>query len=546
MSNPGTSTWATSTATKKGIVWSGSLLGSHNPSNLGYQEPRYQKRYKLTEEQLLHKKLPSSLIIQFRNKDGEEVGENMDVPTTSNCEELCTLLHSLLDEEDQSTSNKKQPYAFYATLENGEEVEITSSITSLLTNYQSLLSTEKVLEIKYQPLALFRVRPVTRCTDTLQGHTEAILHVSFSPDGKQLASGGGDTTVRFWDIQTNTCKTIGKGHKNHVLCVSWSPDSRRFASGDKSGMLISWDIKHGKALPNILRNAHKKFITSICWEPLHLNSKCERIVSSSKDGTIRVWNVRTQSCEITLSGHLDSVECVVWSGEGLLYSASRDRTIKVWAANLPLNQGFGKLIRTLQGHAHRVNTLALSCEYVTRTGPFDPMTYTFYTNEEGAYQHACQKYKDFKGNSESERLISGSDDNTLIFWDPTVSKHPIKRLTGHQQLVNHIAFSPDARYFASASFDKKVKLWDGKTGQYLATFTGHVGAVYRVAWSSDSRYLCSASKDSTVKLWQLGEKNAVETLPGHADEVYALDWSPSGRGGVASGSKDRTIKIWKH
>jgi len=465
----------------------------------------------------------------------------MDLPTTSNCDELCTLLHSLLEEEDD-----KKPYAFYARLEDGEEVEIASDLTTLLHNYQNLISTEKVLEITYQPLALFRVRPVTRCTDTLEGHTEAILHVMFSPDGKQLASGGGDTTVRFWDIQTNTCKTIGRGHKNHVLCVSWSPDSRRFASGDKSGMLISWDQKLGKASPTILRNAHKKFITGICWEPLHLNSKCERLVTSSKDSTVRVWNVRTQSCEITLSGHADSVECVVWSGEGLLYSASRDRTIKVWAANLPLNQGFGKLIRTLQGHAHRVNTLALSCEYITRTGPFHPTKYTFYTNEHDAYQHACQKYNDFKGSAEHERLISGSDDNTLILWNPTESKQPIKRLTGHQSLVNHIAFSPDARFFASASFDKKVKLWDGKTGQYLATFTGHVGSVYRIAWSSDSRYLCSASKDSTVKLWQIGQKNAVETLPGHYDEVYALDWSPSGRGGVASGSKDRTVKIWKH
>lgn len=81
---------------------------------------------------------------------------------------------------------------------------------------------------------------------------------------------------------------------------------------------------------------------------------------------------------------------------------------------------------------------------------------------------------------EAERLVSGSDDFTLFLWAPTEDKKPVKRLTGHQQPVNHLAFSPDGRRFASASFDKKVKVWDGRTGVFLATLNGHVGAVYQV------------------------------------------------------------------
>lgn len=380
--------------------------------------------------------------------------------------------------------------------------------------------------------------------------------------GRHLASGGGDTTVRFWDTNTSLPRHTCYGHKNHVLCTSWSPCSTRFASSDKNGVLITWDPTTGKAIAMI--KAHSKYITSMAWEPIHRIKKlpqststnngqkkiligcCERLVTASKDNLIKIWNVRTRQCQVTMSGHTDSVECVKWGGEGLIYSASRDRTIKVWCAEATTSaKDIGKLVRTLKGHGHRINTLALSSDYVCRTGPYDYKTTKFNSNED-MFAAAKEKYEKFKGSGEPERLVSGSDDFTLFLWHPAEQKQPIKRLTGHQQLVNHIAFSPDGRYFASASFDKKVKIWNGKSGEFLATLTGHVGAVYQVAWSADSRFLVSASKDSTAKLWEMPVgKRAKETLPGHADEVYALDWSPNGSS-VATGSKDRTIKIWKH
>ncbi|KAG6618777.1 Notchless family protein [Phytophthora cinnamomi] len=470
----------------------------------------------------------TSAIAQFQSEDGTNVGPQLEIPMSSNVRQMEELVNELLQ-----NGKNRVPYSLFIG-----ETEVTTSLKATVEELK--LSTETALTITFQPLAAFRVRPVTRCSDTLQGHSEAILHVSFSPDGKRLASGGGDATVRFWD--TNTCmpKHTGRGHKHHVLCTAWSPDGTRFASADRNGEIRLWDPLTGKQIGQPMKG-HKQWVNSLTWEPMHRNATCERFASSSKDGSIKVWNARTGRSVASLSGHTDSVECIKWGGEGLLYSASRDRTIKVWAME---GEHVGKLVRTLIGHGHRINTLALNVDYVCRSGPFSHNTKSFASREE-MQQAALKRYQEVR-KGQPERLVSGSDDFTLFFWEPSESKKPLARLTGHQQPVNHLCFSPDGRYFASASFDKKVKIWNGQNGKFVATLTGHVGAVYQVCWSSDSRLIVTASKDSTVKVWELSEpKNAKTTLSGHADEVYALDWSPNGDM-VASGSKDRTIKIWKH
>ncbi|MCH93575.1 notchless-like protein, partial [Trifolium medium] len=82
-------------------------------------------------------------------------------------------------------------------------------------------------------------------------HKDAVLAVAFSPDGKQLASGSGDTTVRFWDITTQTPLYTCTGHKDWVLSIAWSPDGKYLASGSRTGELICWDPQTGKSLVSL-------------------------------------------------------------------------------------------------------------------------------------------------------------------------------------------------------------------------------------------------------------------------------------------------------
>ena len=136
--------------------------------------------------------------------------------------------------------------------------------------------------LTYKPEAMFLIRPVTRASSTLAGHGEAILMTNFSPDGNSLASASGDTTVRIWDLNTETPLSTCEGHKHWVLVVAYSSDCKLIASGSMDNTLIVWDGQTGKQVGKTMKG-HRGFITSISWEPMVRSLPTRRFASSSKD-----------------------------------------------------------------------------------------------------------------------------------------------------------------------------------------------------------------------------------------------------------------------
>jgi ribosome assembly protein 4 len=295
----------------------------------------------------------------------------VEIPLTINHRQLNSVANGLVQAEER-LSNELIPYSFYI-----DDIEIKESLEKYFLDQTNKQIFEKTLHILCVPKARFQVIPVERCTATIEGHLEAITVLQFSPNGKLLASGSGDTTVRFWDLNTQTpFDEYGQAHRHWILCLSWSPNGKIVASSCKQGLIGLWIGATGKQygiyslmkeliliffLGTKLLSGHRQWINSLSWQPLHLNGSCRLLASGSKDTTIKIWDTHLFKTVFTLSGHTASVTCIKWGGQNLLYSASQDRTIKVWRTT------DGILCRTLEGHAHWVNTLALSTDYILRT-----------------------------------------------------------------------------------------------------------------------------------------------------------------------------------
>jgi WD40 repeat protein len=281
--------------------------------------------------------------------------------------------------------------------------------------------------------------------------------VAFSPDGRRLASGSWNNTIKLWDVATGQGVRTLRGHTDWVLSVAFSPDGRLLASASGDHTVKLWDVETGQEVRTL--RGHNGGVQSVAFSP-----DGRLLASGSRDSTVILWDVETGQTVRTLSGHTKQVRSVAFSPDGrLLASASSDQTVKLWDVET------GQAVRTLRGHTFWVESVAFS--------------------------------------PDGRLLASASSDQTVKLWDVATGQ-AVRTLRGHTDWVRSVAFSPDGRLLASGSDDQTVKLWDVgvatkdfSSPPEVRTLRGHTASVESVAFSPDGRLLASASDDGTVRLW---------------------------------------------
>lgn len=326
---------------------------------------------------------------------------------------------------------------------------------------------------------------------TLRGHLEDVYGVSLSPDGKRVASGSKDKTVKVWDAETGVHVRTITGHAAYVTSVVYSPDGKRIASGGDDKTIRIWDADTGQELRTL--RGHHNFISSLSFSP---NGR--RIVSGSWDETIKVWDIEAGREVLTLQGHANPVTCVAFGPDGKrIASGNHHGTVRIWDAEA------GRSIHVLERHTDSIESVVFS--------------------------------------PDGKQLASASTDNTARIWDTETGRR-ILALDDSGD-IQSVLFSPDGMWIATGGDDAVIKIWDAETGRQIRTFQGHAGAISSVSISRDGKRIASGSWDKTIKIWDAESVQQTRTLQGHHGGVTGLSFSPDGKR-IASASLDRTIKLW--
>jgi WD40 repeat protein/serine/threonine protein kinase len=382
---------------------------------------------------------------------------------------------------------------------------------------------------------------------SLQGNDNVALRMTFSPDGQRLIAGGWNRTVKIWDLETGGETLVLRGHDDMVMGVGVSADGRRLVSADFDGTVRLWypppPAERAGQSPRVLRG-HEKEISGMAFSP-----DGRRLASCSLDRTVRIWDLTTDKVLHTLKGHAEPVTSLAFSADGKhLTTVCFEGTMMTWDVES------GKLVRARPKHLGPVLTTGFDVAFrpdgrQLASTP-DDVTVKVWDVASGQEQWAKPPRLGLTppmtlAYSADGRQLAGAATGVIKVWDATTAAE-LHSFAGTNHMVQFLAFHPDGRQLATASWDGLVTLWDINTGKKVHTLRGHTDRAIGVAFSPDGRRLASSSCDNTVIVRDTQTGKQLARLTGHIGYTMSLTFSGDGKTlATASGHRYRgEILLW--
>ncbi len=359
------------------------------------------------------------------------------------------------------------------------------------------------------------------------GHTGYVMGLAFSKDGKALASVGGDGMVYVWDLTTDKQRLLFKAYDGSaVACVAISPDGKSLATGGV-GMghrtLVLWDLATGKELYILGDNGQGVDAVAFSPDGKLLASGSNNLTwfgrphgqrPPAAGSVVQLWDVATGKEVRTLQREAGGVSGVAFSSDGkTLASASHDGTARLW------DVGTGEQLLCVRLREDQLPPW---------TGPRGS------TNTGGFHSVALSP--------DGKTLATGTYRGTILLWDTRAGRE-IQALQEHWREITSLAFSPDGKILASGSYDNTIRLWDPATGKELRTSQGHTVYSSTVVVSPNGKQIASAGGGNTLLVWELETGKELAVFRGHSAGVSSIVFSPDGRM-LASAEFGESVRLW--
>lgn len=365
---------------------------------------------------------------------------------------------------------------------------------------------------------------------TLKGHSELVYSVAFSEDGKFVATGSFDNSIKLWEAPSGKeLKTFGgpAGHQKMVLSVAISPSGQFIASGSADNTLKVWDVPLSTPLRNLATSDAATAITTTI--------DGTKVAVGANDGLIKILTAADFKELFKLEGHHGKVTGLAFTPNGqILASAGADKTVRFW------NATNGQNIAVVGAHAANVNAV----------GIHPNGTQAFTVGDDGLFKTwtiPTAGSKVLPGHSGSILAMAMSADGNQIVTasaDKTVRQtltagKEIRALTGPSTAVSSVALNPAGNLIAAGAADSQLFLWNATDGKTVRQLLAHAGAVNAVGFHPQNNQLASGGADGLVKLWAMPP--VAPRVLTHSDGVQIA--LPVGNK-IITGGADKILRVW--